>query len=1101
MISDSVAMRIATLASDFVMRDAENPQWGELGVSAAKLRDLLIEEKQVAAAELTGVMADLCRFMAEDEAADSRAVVPLLDKLLGQMQMIGEQGHIDQSRLKEAVAQANLFLRDQQEAPRENNPALQESAGVEEEFLLEIETRINDLEHRLFSMKPGERDPETVRAVFREFHTLKGEAGIIGLKSLSSFYHVVESAIEGARHGGLVLTDDVIGALQELTHISRHLLRGEDVPSTAPSNIAAVQKRLEQASLAASVDAAQEPQEEPGPEDLAAAAMDAEAFFAEAEDDEVEGASGEEAADAPEMMSEPLPPPLPQPPTPIQAGVALSAPSPAVVAGTAGGSAKSSSVMTRAVTDAQIEGESPDAVQVERLNSITMDVRRLDQLMELVGEVALLGNQLAQNPDLLKIAALSIQVQDFNRSCRSLQELSAGLRMTPVQPLFHRVQRAAFESARQVHKRVDVKISGGDTEVDRVVIDRLTAAMVHLVRNAVDHGLEQPADRLAAGKPERGLVQLKAYRTDSDVVIEMSDDGRGIDTEAIRKRVAERGLLPNPETASEKELIDMIFSPGFSTARSVTGISGRGVGMGVVKESIDSLRGRLEVQNHFGQGAQFTLRFPVALAAIEGLLVRLGGSMLILPVMSVRETFCVEPGHVHTVEERGTVVTIRGVVVPVLRMSEYLDISGDSERVEDGVLVILEEEDRLVAVLVDEVLDTRQVIVRQMTGELQSLEAVTGAALLSDRRVALVLDARRMLDRVHVMAGREFREASDRQVMAGANVETVDIGSNAVGMIDFVVRGDRGGKNKDYVYAINAFKAREFVPVSELTKMPSMPRGFAGMLLLREHTVPVVALSVLLGLVDDDKRHADWEKIIVICEFAGQTVGFLVTHVNRVSYISWNEILPPPDTGGMIAMEYIVGTVLMKSLREDSRGGQVIQAGSRPDECDQADVAFVLDFERIVQQVLHLYDEFGPGLDSVQQRKTENTILLVEDSPLIRRQTAAALTQAGINVLLAENGKAALDMVRGLMQKATEENGSIFNYLDLVLSDIEMPTMDGYTLTTHIKRDPDLRLLPVLLHSSITNDTMVNRGKDVGADGFVPKCDPQELVAQLRRYL
>ncbi len=1092
MISDAVTVKIAALASDFVMRDADDPDWKALGAAAAKIRDVLIEGKEVSAAEIAGAVSDLCRFLVEDETASQSDIESLLDRLFGQLQVIADKQPLNPAKVKEVVAQTNLYLKDQADSARENNPALHESDGVEEEFLQEIETRINDLEHRLFTISPGEKDTETVRAVFREYHTLKGEAGIVGLKNLSEFYHGVESSIEGARHGLLVLTDEVISCLQVLTQIGRHLLRGQDNPDTAPSYIKQMQEQLKIAADAAHV----ELQDNDESSETASSAQqeaepDAESFFAAAEWDEED--PGDTAPDDALSDSVRIEPELERE---IKTVTRASA-EPVQLAPLTVNVVDVNTGESKALADQEV-------IATERLNTISMDVRRLDQLMELVGEVALLGNQIAQNPELAKVASLSIQLQDFNRSCRSLQELSAGLRMTPIQPLFHRVQRAAFEAARSVHKKIDVRISGGDTEVDRIVIDRLTAAMIHLVRNAVDHGLEPSAERLSAGKPDRGVIFLKAFRTDSDVVIEMSDDGRGLNLDFIRERAIERKLLPNPEDATDQELIEVIFSPGFSTAKSVTGLSGRGVGMGVVRESLDSLRGHLDVQTEVDHGTTFQLRFPVALAAIEGLLVRLGESLMILPVMSVRETFCVAPANVSTVEGKGTVVTIRGVIVPVLRMSEYLGLPGDAQKVEDGVLVILEDQDRLVAVLVDEVQDTRQVIIRQMAGDLADLEAVTGAALLGDRRVALVLDARRMLDQVHIMAGKAFREASDRQVMAGASVETVDIGSNAVGMIDFIVRSQKDGVVVDHVYAINAFKAREFVPTSELTNVPNMPRGFAGMLLLRDHTVPVVALSVLLGIVEEDQRQSEWERIIVVCEFAGQTVGFLVTHVNRVSYISWNEILPPPDTGGMIPMEYIVGTILMKSLREDARGAALSKSeleGSTTNQPKETDVAFVLDFERIVQQVLHLYDEFGPGLDSVQQRKTENTILLVEDSPLIRRQTAAALEQAGIKVLLAENGKIALDLVKDLQQQAIDSDGSIFNYLDLVLSDIEMPTMDGYTLTTHIKQDPDLRLLPVLLHSSITNDTMISRGKDVGADGFVPKCDPQELVEQLRRYL
>ncbi len=290
-------------------------------------------------------------------------------------------------------------------------------------------------------------------------------------------------------------------------------------------------------------------------------------------------------------------------------------------------------------------------------------------------------------------------------------------------------------------------------------------------------------------------------------------------------------------------------------------------------------------------------------------------------------------------------------------------------------------------------------------------------------------------------------------------------------------------------------------------------------MMLRNQTVPVVHMGVVLGLMSEHERQKEWEQIVLICEFSGKTVGFLVSSVERVSYISWEDIMPPPSTGGLIQIEYVVGTILMERLKgtltgakkekknpgeedDPEDGKEEVKSGPPNADMGEAQVAFVLDFERIVGNVLLLYGDMGTELGNMGgERKEGVRILLVEDSPLIRKQTNKALSKAGITVIEAGDGQEAWEKVTALREEADAAGESIFTRVDLVLSDIEMPRMDGYTLTYSIKHDPVLRVLPVLLHSSITNDSMISRATEVEADGFIPKCDPKELADQLRKYL
>ncbi|MCC8165813.1 MAG: chemotaxis protein CheW, partial [Planctomycetes bacterium] len=753
-------------------------------------------------------------------------------------------------------------------------------------------------------------------------------------------------------------------------------------------------------------------------------------------------------------------------------------------------------------------------VEDTKVKAISVDVNRLDDLLEIVGEVSLIGSYVTTQ--LQGQENLAFQTTNLLRACARLQEVANSMRMTSIRPLFMTIRRAAADAARASRKMLDINMRGIDTQVDRSIVESLSAALIHIIRNAVDHGIETTDVRRRAGKPERGSIVISASRTNSDIIIELGDDGRGFDLKAIHDKAVAMGKITPDATLSNEELADLVFLPGLSTAKKITGLSGRGVGMEIIRESIDSLRGKVEIKTVEGKGSTVRMRFPLMVAAMDAMMVRVGRNTLAMPVAQVRECFRAQESDIGTIEGRGTIVTIRGVILPVLFLAQEFGIEGEAVRPEDGVLVVVETGEMLAAVLVDETLGSSQVVIRSLEGPLAQSELVAGAAVLPDGSIGLVIETTKLTERVSTTATKAFNDAGKRQAENSRQIDTVSIGSNQVGMIDFNIMapGD-GGRTRTHVFAINAFKTREFVPISQLRSIPNSPPGFAGMMMLRDNTVPVLHMGVVLGLMSEYERRPEWEQIVLICEFSGKTVGFLVSSVERVSYISWEDIMPPPSTGGLIQLEYIVGTILMAKLKgtmgADSNGngnghGDAggngsgrIHIGDVPEE---AQVAFVLDFERIVGNVLELYGDMGTELGKMGSEDRKGvTILLVEDSPLIRKQTNKALSAAGITVIEAGDGQEAWEKIDSLRQEADAQNESIFTRIDLILSDIEMPRMDGYTLTYNIKHDPGLRALPVLLHSSITNDSMISRATEVEADGFIPKCDPKELADQLKKYL
>ena len=980
MFNNEIADNLRSLLSDLSMLghidSAEG--WDELRARADALTESFTAEIEFSLADATSRAAELFRQLSYGNINDTDEAFAHLQSLIELAAAALEVDDIDHGALKEAVASTDAYLQDITSA-REEAPG--GAPAIDEEFLNELEGRIDRLEKTLFQTRDGENDVEKVKGIFREYHTLKGEAGILGLKKLSEFWHALESAIEEARHGKMNITRPIIDALLELTKYGRRLLRDGKL---SEADRGAVQSQLDRLLKAVGKTGSSVP---PSPAQAVAvdfrtpaaksapASAPATPKIGTPAAQKSASAAGDSPSAAP--VSKDNHPSVKAASAPAREAVAV-VEAPAVTAPakkTPDLASESEQAGENGAAAAAVAGGEDPVPQEKSLRWVQMEVSKLDQLLDLVGEVSLVGSHLARGGGAFaEDREASAGLLDLQRLCRSLHDMAAGLRMISIAPLFQRVQRAALEAGRAVNKRVEFELSGEDTRVDRIVIDKLSAALVHMARNSVDHGIESQEARRDIGKSAHGCITLAARRAGADVIIEFSDDGRGLDVERIIAKARKSGLIGPDEKLTPEQGANLIFAQGLSTVDNVTGLSGRGVGMAVVRESAEALRGRVEIENFPGKGVTFRVRFPVALAAVETLLVRLGDNTLALPVQSVRETFRINRQQLSSVEGKGRIVTLRGIVVPMVCLSEHLGlISRTSDDPEQGVLILVEEGEKLCAILVDEVLETRQVVIRPLEGRLREIPDITGAALLSDRQVALVLDMRRLVDSTHICAGSSFSAASVLQAGSERQVETVSVGSNSVGLIDFSLKTRKeDGRVSPHVFAINAFKTREFVPVTPLTPVPDMPKGFAGMLLLRQETIPVMALDVLLGFAPAQGRNPEFDEIIIICEFSGVTVGFLVSDVNSVSYVTWDDIHQPPDAGKSFNINYVIGTIQLDRLRENIK----------PEE--QEAIAFLLDFERIVQQVLDLYGDIGAELTEIQLRKDHNRVLLVEDSQIGR---------------------------------------------------------------------------------------------------------------------
>jgi two-component system chemotaxis sensor kinase CheA len=388
-----------------------------------------------------------------------------------------------------------------------------------------------------------------------------------------------------------------------------------------------------------------------------------------------------------------------------------------------------------------------------RADYLRVDVRKLDQLMDLMGELIIAETAVTHGPAADGVDGLPKAAVQLNRVTRGLQDVVMSLRMVPIEPTFKKMVRLVRDLSKRQGKRVQLVIEGQDTEVDKSVVEAIADPLVHLIRNAIDHGIEPEAERIAAGKPAEGRVTLTAQQQAGEIRIILQDDGKGLDHESIIEKALNKGILKdNASAMSPAEAHRLIFEPGFSTASTVTDISGRGVGMDVVKANIEAVKGRVGIESTLGQGTRFTLRIPLTLAIIEGMLVQVGDTCFTVPILSIRETVRVGQSAVTRLTNGQEVVRIRNQLVPLFRLHAFYDIPPRSDRIEDGLLVVVEDGRDRLCLLVDELVGQRQTVIKSLSGYLGNVRGLAGCTVLGDGSISLIVDVAKLIQDTRLAA-------------------------------------------------------------------------------------------------------------------------------------------------------------------------------------------------------------------------------------------------------------------------------------------------------------------------------------------------------------
>ncbi len=376
-------------------------------------------------------------------------------------------------------------------------------------------------------------------------------------------------------------------------------------------------------------------------------------------------------------------------------------------------------------------------------SSIRVGTEKIDELINLVGELVITQGMLSQmGKDIYSCDQEKLQ-EGFallERNTRELQENVLQIRMVPVSQVFNRIPRMIHDLSSRLGKSIELRLNGEQTEIDKTVMEKVGDPLMHIVRNAIDHGIETPAARRAAGKPDTGVLSLNAYHSGGSIIIDIADDGAGLNNERILEKARENGLVGENEMLSDAKIHDLIFQPGFSTVTEVTDISGRGVGMDVVRRNIQAVDGSVELKSEPGKGSTITIRLPLTLAIVDGQLVRIGGQIFVVPLIAIIESIQLQPENLSSIAETDRLYRIRGEYVPLISLARLLSVEAEDDPSRERLIVFVEGGHGKIGMLVDELLDQQQVVIKSLESNYQRVEGVSGATILGDGTVALILD-------------------------------------------------------------------------------------------------------------------------------------------------------------------------------------------------------------------------------------------------------------------------------------------------------------------------------------------------------------------------
>lgn len=569
-----------------------------------------------------------------------------------------------------------------------------ELAGM---FFAEALDHLGSIEATVLALESAPGDTRLLNDLFRPFHTIKGNAGALGVTSVQDVAHVVENLLDLGRSGRHPIEqaeiEVILRAVDVVTTMLKGIklrLEGQTVPDVSAESLALVAEveRIIAVGPAAA-----------GPAPEATEGRGA--------------APGPVLAPAADWLLAPLPDPAPDPvPLAPAERDLLAAPA----------------------------QPKPETVTMD---TVKIDTRKLDNLVDMVGELVIVEAMIQEDPTLAGLAGerLARNLGQLKRITSDLQRTAMAMRMVPVRQTFQRMARLVRDVGKKSGKLVELELAGEDTELDRQVVEDINDPLMHMIRNSIDHGIEDAATRAKSGKAPQGHILLSAYHQGGSVVISVADDGAGLNVEKIRARAVAQGLVAPDQVLGEAETHHLIFQPGFSTADKVTELSGRGVGLDVVRRNVEALRGRVEIVSVPGRGTTFLFRLPLTLAILDGLLLRAAGQRFVLPVFAASEALRPRPEQIHCIQGQPRMIQVRDTLVPLASLPDLLGIDEKPRPPSERTAVVVDDGGQRIALLVDELIGKQEVVIKSLGSAFSKVRGIAGGAILGDGRVGLILDA------------------------------------------------------------------------------------------------------------------------------------------------------------------------------------------------------------------------------------------------------------------------------------------------------------------------------------------------------------------------
>jgi two-component system, chemotaxis family, sensor kinase CheA len=648
-------------------------------------------------------LQELCRDLASEKKLDKD--ISLLLKSLGySVQVSGSK--VQGSEVSET---ADATDERSQSGEEKGTPGKlnDEDKEIIADFATESLDNLGTIEVKLMDLEQDPSDVETINAIFRPFHTVKGVSGFLNFSKINKLAHISENLLDKARNGELSIDGEVVDVILESVDMLKGMIESVqaslDTGTPLEGDIDTEQIIFKIENLLTKVEGGYD---KPLGEILIEKGAVSESDLEEALDIQKE----QDGKKIGEIFVE------------------------------------QKKVTTKEVVSALRKQKGSGRTATLH---VKVDTDKLDNVVDMVGELAIAQSMLRQNELVMasRDRKLDQTVNQLNQLTSGLQKTAMSLRMVPIKSSFQKMLRLVRDLARKAGKEVQLVMSGEDTEIDRNMVEEIYEPIVHMIRNSIDHGLELPEEREAANKIRQGTIYLKAYHKGGDIVIEIADDGRGLNTEKILEKARSSGLIKEDDKLTDGEISNLIFHPGLSTAEKITDISGRGVGMDVVKSRIvEKLRGRVDVQSIQGKGTTVYIRLPLTLAIIDGMLVKVGVERYVIPTLAIQESFRPERSECHTVKGEGEVIMFRDHLVPLIRLNRLFGRNGNSfsngmgSPAWEKLVVVVENQEKRRCLLVDKLLGQDEIVIKSLGGVLKHTKGIAGAAIMGDGTVGLILD-------------------------------------------------------------------------------------------------------------------------------------------------------------------------------------------------------------------------------------------------------------------------------------------------------------------------------------------------------------------------